>query len=132
MPDTGLHKRRHAERMKDPEYRAAYNQARVEIAQTDAIIRSLDARRDALGISKAELARRINRNAASIRRLFTASGAKPALPLIAGIAAALDVEVALVPKGEAKAATKKVAKPPMPRKARTTASQRKARELLAA
>jgi len=40
-------------------------------------------------MSKAELARRIGRNASSIRRLFTASRARPGLLLAAAIADAL-------------------------------------------
>jgi hypothetical protein len=48
--------------MQDPQHRAAYEQAAREVAQTDAVIRQLDPLRADLGISKAELARRV-RNA---------------------------------------------------------------------
>jgi len=95
--DTSLHERRRAERLRDPEYRAAYEQASHEIAQTDQVIRQLDALRAQLGISKAELARRINRNPSSIRRLFTAQQQRPELPLVAAIADALGAEVRVVP-----------------------------------
>ncbi len=103
--DTSLHQRRHAERMLDPEYRTAYEQSSGEIAQTDQIIRALDTLREDLGISKAELARRVDRNASSIRRLFTAHQARPELPLIAAVAEALGARLAIVPE---QAATKKV------------------------
>ena len=63
MLDVGVHERRRERRMQDPEYRAAYERAAREIAQTDAVIRQLDALRAGRGISKAELARRVNRNA---------------------------------------------------------------------
>ncbi len=43
-------------------------------------------------MSKAELARRVGRNPASIRRLFTAEQARPELPLIISIANALDAK----------------------------------------
>ncbi len=43
--------------------------AELAIAQTDHIIRILDEMRAEMGISKAELARQIDRNASSIRRL---------------------------------------------------------------
>ena len=59
--DTSLHERRRAERMCDPEFRAAYEQAAGAIAQTDHIIRTLDEMRAEMGISKAELARQIDR-----------------------------------------------------------------------
>ncbi len=105
--DTSLHQRRRSQRMRDPEYQAAYEQTRRELEQTDSMIRVLDALRADLGISKAELARRINRNASSIRRLFTSSQARPELTLIAGIASALGAEVRLVPKtAEAKRAVR--------------------------
>ena len=107
MLDTSLHERRRAERMRDPEFRAAYEQAAAQIAQTDHIIRTLDELREELGISKAELARRIDRNASSIRRLFTAHQARPELPLIAAIAEALGLRIALVPESaEAKKAVR--------------------------
>ncbi len=96
--DMSLHERRRAQRIKDPEFRAAYQRATREIEQTDQVIRELDALRVDLGMSKAELARRINRNASSIRRLFTASSSRPELPLIAAIADALGAEVRVMPK----------------------------------
>jgi len=105
--ETSLHERRRAERMRDPEFRAAYERAAGAIAQTDYIIRTLDELRDELGISKAELARRIDRNASSIRRLFTAHQARPEFPLIAEIAEALGLRIAIVPESsEAKQAVR--------------------------
>ncbi len=98
MLDVGLYERRRARRMQDPEYRAAYERAAGEIAQTDAVIRELDALRVDLGMSKAELARRVNRNASVIRRLFTASQARPELLLVAAIADALGAELRVVPR----------------------------------
>jgi hypothetical protein len=94
--DVRFHELRHAARMQDPEYREAYERAAREIAQTDAVIRELDALRVDLGISKAELARRVDRNASSVRRLFTARQARPELPLIAALADALGAELRVV------------------------------------
>ena len=96
--DTGLHDRLHAEWMTDPEYQEAYQRAARQTAQIDAVINTLDALRADLGMSKAELARRVGRNASSVRRLFTASGARPELPLIVALADALDAEVCIVPR----------------------------------
>jgi DNA-binding phage protein len=105
--DTSLHERRRAERMRDPEFRVAYEQAAGAIAQTDHIIRTLDELRVEMGVSKAELARRIDRNASSIRRLFTAQQARPELQLIAEIAEALGLRIAIVPESaEAKKAVR--------------------------
>ena len=83
MLDVSLHERRLAERMRDPEYRQAYERAAREIAQTDAVVRALDLLRAELGLSKAELARRVNRNASSVRRLFTADQARPEIACLA-------------------------------------------------
>jgi ribosome-binding protein aMBF1 (putative translation factor) len=96
--DVSLHDRRRMQRMQDPEYRQAYERASRELAQTDAVIRELDSLRADLGISKAELARRVNRNASSVRRLFTASQVRPELPLIVALADALGAEVQVVPR----------------------------------
>ena len=107
MLDVGLHERRRRQRMHDPEYRTAYERAAREVAQTDAVIRQLDSLRVDMGISKAELARRVNRNASSVRRLFTASQVRPELPLIAALADALGAELRVVPlTAEARRATR--------------------------
>jgi DNA-binding XRE family transcriptional regulator len=98
MLDVGLHERRRAQQMQDPDFRESYDRASREIAQTDAVIRALDSLRAELGVSKAELARRVNRNASSVRRLFTADKTRPELPLIIAIADALDAEVCIVPR----------------------------------
>jgi DNA-binding phage protein len=96
--DTSLHDRLHAEWMKDPEYQEAYQRAARQTAQIDAVINTLDVLRVDLGLSKAELARRVGRNASSVRRLFTASGSRPELSLIVAIADALDAEVRVMPR----------------------------------
>jgi transcriptional regulator with XRE-family HTH domain len=98
MLDVGLHEGRRERRMQDPEYRAAYERAAREVAQTDAVIQQLDSLRADLGMSKAELARRVNRNASSVRRLFTAGQVRPELPLIVALADALGAELRVVPR----------------------------------
>ena len=94
--DVRLHERRRAARMEDPDYRLAYERAAREISQIDEVIRDLDSLRVDLGMSKAELARRVNRNASSIRRLFTARRVHPELPLIAALADALGADLRVV------------------------------------
>jgi ribosome-binding protein aMBF1 (putative translation factor) len=90
--------RRAPRRFHDPEYRRARERAARELAQAGAVIRELDALRAGLGMSKAELARRVNRNPSSVRRLFTASQARPELPLITAIADALGADLRVVPR----------------------------------
>jgi transcriptional regulator with XRE-family HTH domain len=96
--DTSSYDKRHQEWLADDDTRVEYDRARQEIEQIDAVIRSLDELREDVGMSKAELARRVGRNAASIRRLFTAEQARPELPLIISIANALDASVEIKPR----------------------------------
>ena len=99
--DTSYHKRMLASRMENPEFRAEYERARREIDQVDSVVRQLDELREAAGLSKAELARRIGRDPSSIRRLFTAQ-ANPELLLVASIADDLGAEVRIVPRPPAR------------------------------
>lgn len=91
--DTSYYEQRRQGWLADEDARAEYERARSEIDQIDAVIRSLDELREDAGMSKAELARRVGRNPASIRRLFTAEQARPELPLIISIANALDASI---------------------------------------
>jgi ribosome-binding protein aMBF1 (putative translation factor) len=95
--DTTYRKRRLAERLRDPEFKAEYLQAQRSIAQVDSVMRSLDKLREDAGMSKAELAREIDKNPASIRRLFT-SEVNPELKTIAAMAAALGAEIVIKPR----------------------------------
>jgi DNA-binding phage protein len=90
--DTGFHKRRLAEELRDPEFRAEYERARAEIAQIDQIMRQLDDLRVQSGFSKAELARRIGKTPSTVRRLFSAE-VNPELRTIAAITVALGAEL---------------------------------------
>src|SRR6266566_513120 len=72
--DVGYHDRRLARRLQeDPEFRAEFERQQREIAAIDAIVNQLDALREEHRMSKAELARAIDKNPAAIRRLLTAS-----------------------------------------------------------
>lgn len=83
--------------MKDPEFRAEYERTRRELAQVNSVMRAIDQLRGEAGWSKAELARQIGKNDASIRRLFTAE-VNPELRTVAAMAAALDAEIQVVPR----------------------------------
>ncbi|MGH2965141.1 MAG: helix-turn-helix domain-containing protein [Solirubrobacterales bacterium] len=95
--DTSYHKRRLAQELKDPEFRAEYKRARRQIAQVDAVMRQLDELREDVGFSKAELARRIGKTPSTVRRLFTAE-VNPELKTVAAIANELGAEVRVVSK----------------------------------
>ena len=84
-PRTGA-ERYLAQRLDDPEYRAAYNAARDRIAQIDTVVNSLDSRRIELGMSKAELARRAGVKPEAIRRLFSVERPNPTLSTLVALA----------------------------------------------
>lgn len=92
---TTRHKTRLARRLEDPEFRAEYRRARAEIQQIDNVIQALDHLREEAGFSKADLARLIGKDPASIRRLFTAAS-NPELKTIAALANALGARIQVV------------------------------------
>jgi DNA-binding phage protein len=80
-------------RLNSPDYRAEYKAAKDRIARIDTIVRSLDARRAAMGLTKAELARRAGMKPEAIRRLFSVERPNPTLSTLVALAAALDLEI---------------------------------------
>lgn len=100
--DTSYHDRRLARRLEeDPEFRAEFERSRREIQAIDEIVHALDGLREARGMSKAELARKVEKDPASIRRLLTAR-VNPELRTVIAMANALDAEVRVVPSPAAK------------------------------
>ena len=87
----------------DPEFAAEYERQRRVIERIDTVIRALDERRVELGLSKAELARRIDKQPASVRRLLTVAG-NPELGTVVAVAGALDADVVVVPRTRPSAA----------------------------
>lgn len=99
--DTSFHRQQIDAEMQDEEFRREFERAKREIAQIDQVIQMLDLLREEAGLSKAELARLIGKNAASVRRLFTAA-VNPELRTVAALAEALDAEVHIVPRTKRK------------------------------
>lgn len=97
LQDTSLHDRWLAEQLADKDLREEFEREKREIAAIDSIVNKLEELRAEAGISKAELARRIGKNPASIRRLLTAP-ANPELRTIVNLADALGYEVCVVKK----------------------------------
>lgn len=87
-----------AQRLQDPAYRASYEHAREQIKQIDVVIGALDARREELNLTKAELARRAGVKPEAIRRLFSAERPNPTLTTLVALAGALDLEIRPTPK----------------------------------
>lgn len=85
-----------AGRADSSEFAEAYEDARRRIAQIDRIVRALDQRRDELGLSKADLARRADIAPEAIRRLFSADAPNPTIATLTAIADSLGLE--LIPR----------------------------------
>ena len=83
--------------LKDPEFLREYIVESMRIATVDAIVNELDDAREAAGLSKADLARAIQVEPATIRRLFAADRPNPTLGTLAEVAAALGMRVTLEP-----------------------------------
>ena len=83
--------------LEDPEFLREYIVESMRIATIDSVITGLDEAREAAGLSKAELARAIQTDPATIRRLFSSDRANPTLGTLAEVGAALGFRIALEP-----------------------------------
>ena len=70
--------------------------ARRRVSQIDRLVHALDERREALGMTKAELARRADIAPEAVRRLFSADSPNPTIGTLTALADSLDLE--LVPQ----------------------------------
>ena len=95
-----------AKQRKSPEYRAAHDRARGRIGQIDTIVRALDDRRTALGLTKAELARRADLAPEAVRRLFSVQAPNPTIVTLVALTEALDLELTVAPRPNAQATSK--------------------------
>jgi transcriptional regulator with XRE-family HTH domain len=86
-------------RMSDPKFAVEYAAVRAEIDATDKLVRALDVAREAAGLTKAELARRIGAQPEAIRRLLTSTDSNPTMETVFRLTAALGHHLELVPDG---------------------------------
>ncbi|HET8662147.1 MAG TPA: helix-turn-helix transcriptional regulator [Micromonosporaceae bacterium] len=83
--------------LEDPEFLREYITESVRIATIDAIINALDEARVSAGMSKAEVARAVGAEPATIRRLFSSGNVNPTLGTLAEVAAALGLRISIEP-----------------------------------
>lgn len=83
--------------LKDPEFLRDYVVESMRIATIDRLVNELDEAREAAGLTKAELARAIGAEPASIRRVFASGHSNPTLGTLAEVASALGMQVTLTP-----------------------------------
>ncbi len=86
-----------AKDLEDPEFLRDYVVESMRIATIDRLVNELDDAREAAGLSKAELARAIGAEPATIRRLFAKGHSNPTLGTLAEVASALGLQVTLTP-----------------------------------
>jgi len=96
-PRTGA-ERYLADRLGDPEYQREYRAARERIDRIDAVVRVLDGRRETMGLTKAELARRAGMKPEAVRRLFSAESPNPTLSTVVALADVLGLEIRPEPR----------------------------------
>jgi len=85
------------EDLKDPEFLREYVKSSIRISTVDWIINDLEARREELGKSKAEIAEALDLHGAAVRRLFTSKSGNPTIGALAEVAAMLGMRVVLEP-----------------------------------
>jgi DNA-binding phage protein len=83
--------------LEDPEFLREYVVESMRIATIDQVVNALDDAREAAGLSKAELARAIQAEPATIRRLFSSDKSNPTLGTLAEVAAALGLRITVEP-----------------------------------
>ena len=81
--------------VEDPDFLREYITQSIRIATIDAVINALDEARVSEGLSKAELARAIGAEPATVRRLFSTGAANPTLGTLAEVAAALGLRISV-------------------------------------
>ena len=81
--------------LKVPDFARAYAIESMRIATIDSVVNQLNDAREEAGLTKAELARVISTDPATIRRLFSSHNVNPTLGTLAEVAAALGMRVTL-------------------------------------
>lgn len=87
--------------LEDPEFLREYVVESMRIATIDDVVNAIDDAREAAGLSKAELARAIQKEPATIRRLLCSDNSNPTLGTLAEVAAALGLRITVEPISKA-------------------------------
>lgn len=100
MPSRSAFWDDHERRMRDPDYRLQFVLESRRLAAIDSIVNQLDELREEQGLSKAELARAIERHPAAVRRFLTAQQSNPSFSMLSDLATALGYQIVLRPMSE--------------------------------
>lgn len=83
------------EQLRDPEVRDAYERAGARVESTVQLMRALDLLREQVGLSKAEVARRMGRKPEAVSRLLRSGSSNPTLETLVELVTALDLQLEL-------------------------------------
>lgn len=83
--------------LEDPQFLREYVVESMRIATIDDVVNAIDDAREAAGLSKAELARAIQKEPATIRRLLSSDNTNPTLGTLAEVGAALGLRITVEP-----------------------------------
>jgi len=83
--------------LEDPEFLREYIVESMRIATIDEVVNAIDDAREAAGLTKAELARAIRKEPATIRRLLSSDNSNPTLGTLAEVAAVLGLRITVEP-----------------------------------
>lgn len=81
----------------DPEFASQYLLEAVKISTVDRLVNTLESERTKEQISKAALARMIQRDPAAIRRFLSEASGNPTIETVSSVAAAMGLRLELVP-----------------------------------
>ena len=90
------------EQMESPAVADAYRHARDEIDSVDRFMRALEAARSSHGLSKAELAKRSQLPAETVRRLLTTERANPTIATVLSMLRPMGLGLRIVPVRKAR------------------------------
>lgn len=91
--------------LEDPRFLRDYVVESVRIATIDRIINELDEAREDAGLSKADVARAINSDPATVRRMLSSGRTNPTLGTLAEVAAVLGLRITVEPLADAEEKT---------------------------
>lgn len=83
--------------LEDPDFRTEYVAESIRIATIDSVVNALDDARVAEGLSKADIARALHTEPATIRRLFSSGSANPTMGTVAEVAAVMGLRITVEP-----------------------------------
>ena len=94
---TNIYEQYRNQRLADAEFRAHYELHRAEIDAVDRVVADIEARRAALGLTKADLARLVGRKPESVRRLLSGKIVNPTLTTVSEMVTVLGMEITVKP-----------------------------------